>query len=77
LEIPVPEEEEEGDDPRIHPPFEVDIDWKSRRDRARVLELVAGFTMYFTTTAEGGGVMLAMAIGAVGAYFAIRAMLEI
>ncbi|KAE8454452.1 hypothetical protein EG329_000075 [Mollisiaceae sp. DMI_Dod_QoI] len=77
LEIPAPEEEEEGDDPRIHPPFEVDIDWKSRRDRARVLELVAGFTMYFTTTAEGGGLMLAMAIGAIGAYFAIRAMLEI
>ncbi|KAF8854320.1 inositol 5-phosphatase-like protein [Acephala macrosclerotiorum] len=80
IEIPAPTEEEleekAGDDPRLHPPFEVDIDWKSKRDRARILELIVGFTLYFTTTAEGGGVILAMAVGAVGAYFAIRAMLE-
>ncbi|KUJ06315.1 inositol 5-phosphatase-like protein [Mollisia scopiformis] len=75
-EIPAPGEDEDADDPRIHPPFEIDIDWKSKRERARKLELIAGFAMYFTTTLEGGGVMLAMAVGAIGAYFAFRAMLE-
>merc|ERR1712093_441782 len=76
LPIPAPEEDEQGDDPRIHPPFEVNIDWRAKRDRARVLELVTGFAMYFTTTLEGGGVSVAMVLGAVGAFFAIRAMLE-
>lgn len=76
LEIPPPDEEEEADDPRIHPPFEIDIDWKKKREKARMLELIAGFTMYFTTTLEGGGVSLAMVIGAVGAYFAFKALLE-
>lgn len=77
ISIPKPDEDEaDGDkDPRIHPPFDIDINWKSRRQRARVFELVAGFTTYFTTTAEGGGVVVAMLAGAVGAYFAIRALL--
>jgi hypothetical protein len=70
------EEEESGSkDPRINPPFDIDINWKSKRDRARYLELVAGFTMYFTTTAEGAGVVVAAVAGVVGAYFAIRALL--
>jgi hypothetical protein len=76
LEIPSPEEDEEGQDPRLHPPFEIDINWKKKRERARMLELIVGFTMYFTTTVEGGGISLAMIIGAVGAYFAFRAFLE-
>ncbi len=75
VSIPIPEEEEDGDDPRVNPPFAVDIDWKSKRDRARMLELVVGSLMYLTTV-EGGGVVLAMVAGSVGAYFAIRAMLE-
>jgi hypothetical protein len=74
--IPSPDEEQDDDDPRVNPPFEVDIDWKSKRDRARTLELLVGFSMYLTTTVDGGGVMLAMVAGSVGAYFAIRAMLE-
>ncbi|KAH9213861.1 inositol 5-phosphatase-like protein [Leptodontidium sp. 2 PMI_412] len=76
LPIPQPKEDEQGDDPRIHPPFEVNVDWKTKRERARVLELVVGFAMYFTTTLEGGGVTVAMVLGAIGAFFAIRAMLE-
>jgi hypothetical protein len=75
--IPIPEPgEEEMDDPRTNPPFHVDINWKSRRDRARVLELVCGSSMYLTTTAEGGGLLLAMIAGAIGAYLAIKALLE-
>ncbi|KAK0105389.1 hypothetical protein ONS96_004781 [Cadophora gregata f. sp. sojae] len=76
IPIPPPKEDEQGDDPRIHPPFKVNIDWRTKRERARVLELVTGFAMYFTTTLEGGGVSVAMLLGAVGAFFAIRAMLE-
>ncbi|CZS98141.1 related to phosphatidylinositol phosphate phosphatase [Rhynchosporium graminicola] len=76
LPIPPPKEDEEGDDPRIHPPFEINIDWKAKRKRARALELVVGFAMYFTTTLEGGGVSVAMVLGAVGAFFAIKAMVE-
>jgi hypothetical protein len=77
--IPIPSPDEEADhenkDPRANPPFDINIDWKSKRERARILELMAGFTMYFTTTAEGGGVVLAMVAGAIGAYFAIRALI--
>lgn len=75
--IPIPEpEENENDDPRANPPFNVDINWKSKRDRARVLELVSGSSLYLTTTVEGGGITLAMVVGAIGAYLAIKALLE-
>jgi hypothetical protein len=74
--IPAPSEDEEGDDPRIHPPFEINVDWKKKRDRARVLELVAGYSMYLATTWEGRGLVIAMAVGSVGAYFVIKALLE-
>ncbi len=76
IAIPRPKEDEQGDDPRLHPPFEVNIDWRTKRERARVFELVVGFAGYFTTTLEGGGVTIAMIIGAVGAFFAIRTLLE-
>lgn len=76
ISIPAPKEDEQGDDPRIRPPFEVNVDWRVKRERARVLELVVGFAAYFTTTAEGAGVSIAMVLGAVGAFYAIRAMLE-
>jgi hypothetical protein len=75
-QIPAPDEGEKGGDPRIKPPFEINIDWKRKRERARQLELVVGFALYFTTTKEGGAVAAAVLIGVVGAYFAIRAMVE-
>ena len=75
--VPIPEPgEEETDDPRTNPPFNVDINWKSRRDRARVLELISGSSLYLATTAEGGGLVLGMIVGAIGAYLAINALLE-
>ncbi len=75
--VPIPPPvEEHGDDPRIKPPFEININWKRKRERARQLELVVGFALYFTTTKEGGAVAAAVLVGAVGAYFAIRAMVE-
>ena len=66
----------EGDDPRIKPPFKINVDWKRKRERARQLELVVGFALYFTSTKEGGAVAVAVLVGVVGAYFAIRAMIE-
>lgn len=84
LEISVPliswgkpgeEEEARNKDPRVKPPFDIDVNWKTKRDRARTLELIAGYAMYLTTTAEGSGFVIATVVGAVGAYFAIRALL--
>ena len=76
IPIPKPNEEEEAasKDPRVHPPFDIDINWKSRRERARTLELLAGFTLYFTTTGEGNSVVIATIVGVVGGYFALRAL---
>lgn len=70
-----PDEEEASDDPRVNPPFDINIDWKSKREKARRLELMTGFTMYFTTTAEGVGVVVALLAGVVGACFAVKALL--
>jgi hypothetical protein len=77
IPIPKPDEEEEAGskDPRVNPPFDIDINWKSRRERARVLELIVGFMAYFTTTAEGSGVVIATIVGVVGGYFAIKSLL--
>jgi endonuclease/exonuclease/phosphatase family metal-dependent hydrolase len=75
--IPIPEPgDEETDDPRTSPPFNVDINWKSRRDRARILELITGSSLYLTTTVEGGALVLSMIAGAIGAYMAIKVLLE-
>jgi hypothetical protein len=75
IAIPSPREDD-GDDPRVRPTFNLNVNWKEQRKRARMLELISGFTMYFTTTVEGGGIMIAMIVGAVSAYFAIRSIIE-
>lgn len=80
--IPRPPDEEEsqdedggGRDPRVNPPFGINVNWKRERERARILELVAGFAMYFSTTAEGGAIFLVMGLGSIGFFFAVRAIL--
>lgn len=75
LPIPPPPKEEVGDDPRINPPFGVNLDWKTNRERARTLELVSGFATYFASTTEGFSVLAAIIAGMVGAYFAIVTIL--
>lgn len=81
LSVPIisipPPEEEEGDDPRIQPPYEINIDWRRKRERARQLELLVGFALYFTTTKDGAAVATAILMGVVGTFFAIRAMVEL
>ncbi|RDW62202.1 hypothetical protein BP6252_11635 [Coleophoma cylindrospora] len=76
IPIPPPQEEEESDDPRVKPPFNVSPDWKQSRQRARILELFVGFTLYFTTTWEGAAVLVAGVAGIVGGYFVLRAFLN-
>ncbi|KAL3418872.1 endonuclease/Exonuclease/phosphatase [Phlyctema vagabunda] len=68
--------EMETTDPRIEPPFDLDPDWKSKREKARMLELLLGFTFYFTTTWEGAGVLAASIAGIVGSVFVLKAMLD-
>jgi len=75
--IPIPQPDEEEDDSRdvrLEPPYHTDINWKTRRDRARRLEIISGFVTYTTTTVEGVAILLALIGGAVGAVFAYRAM---
>lgn len=76
IPIPNPDEDEEGDDPRINPPFEIDINWKSRRDRARAFELAVGYLAYLSTTMEGGALFLTSVAGVVGTFFAFKLLLE-
>ncbi|KAF7862533.1 hypothetical protein EAF04_007406 [Stromatinia cepivora] len=73
LPIPEPEAGEGGDDPRAHMPFDIDIDWKKKRERARMLEIVVGFTLYFTGTKEGASLFIAMVVGVVGAIYVLKA----
>lgn len=77
VQIPEPTEaDDEADDPRIHPPFTIDANWKLRREKARQLELVVGFGAYFMTTLEGGAVVVATIMGILGGFFALRAILD-
>jgi hypothetical protein len=76
--IPIPEPSEaiaDNKDPRIQPPYDIDIDWKSKLERGRRLELLVGYAAYFTTTPEGATTLFALLAGTVGAYFALRAIL--
>ena len=73
--IPSPSDEDsESQDPRITPPYRVDIDWKKRNDFARNVESLAGYVLYLTTTWEGGVVALACVAGVFGAAFALKSM---
>ncbi|TAQ83332.1 hypothetical protein B7494_g8344 [Chlorociboria aeruginascens] len=73
-QIPRPEGEE-TDDPRVHLPFAIDVNWKAKRDSARSREVIVGFLMYFTTTLEGGIVVIAVAAGALGGFYVLRALI--
>lgn len=76
IPIPSPNEEEESDDPRITPPFSIDIDWKSKRDKARALEVATGYMTYFSTTWEGGALFLLSIAGAIGTVLAFKVLFE-
>ncbi|KAJ5573539.1 uncharacterized protein N7459_007966 [Penicillium hispanicum] len=55
-------------------PFEIDPSWKSRRDTARRKEILVGFMAYLSLTWEGNGLLLASALGMVGAWVVLRSL---
>lgn len=57
------------DNVRIHPPFQIDPEWKEKRARARQRELVVGLMMYLATTAEGNLVLFATVVVGVGGWW--------
>ena len=76
IPVPKPDEEEAASrDPRVKPPFVIDINWRNRRDRARTMELVVGFAAYFAATREGNVIAIATVVGIVGGVYAIRALM--
>lgn len=74
LDIPEPDQDEEDTDPRIKPPFNIDPDWKSNRERARNLEILVGLSMYFTSTRQGIAIVAATALGVTGCYLLLRSL---
>ena len=80
--IPIPEptaaaEEEESskEDVRLVPPFELDPQWKERRETARMKEVVVGLICYLGLTWEGRGLLFAILVGAVGGWVVVRSLL--
>ena len=65
----------EADDVRIHPPFEIDPNWRWNRNVARAEEIAVGLVAYLGLTWEGNGVLLALLVGAVGAWAIIGNMM--
>ena len=66
-----------SEDVRLSPPFELDMNWNSKRSAARRKELVVGLLAYLGLTWEGNGLLVATIIGAVGGYFIIKSLLAV
>jgi hypothetical protein len=73
----IPEPANGQDDIRLHPPFEINPDWKSRRAIARRKEIVVGLAAYLTLTWEGNGLLLATVIGGISGWLVIRSLLAV
>jgi len=56
-------------------PYNIDVDWKTKRERARVLELVAGYTSYYTTTTDGIVLVVGVLAAIAAAYFGLKVLL--
>lgn len=74
LAIPEPDPEEDDLDPRVRPPFNIDPDWKSNRERARNLEMLVGLSMYFTCTRQGITILAATTLGVAGCYLILKSL---
>ncbi|QDS69300.1 hypothetical protein FKW77_002721 [Venturia effusa] len=59
-------------DLREHPPFEISTDWRSRRARARSLEILVGIASYLALTYEGYAILVGIVGGAFGGYMLMR-----
>ncbi|KAL9030806.1 MAG: hypothetical protein Q9196_001103 [Gyalolechia fulgens] len=74
--IPTPDGDQ-GGDVRIRPPFGNDPLWKEKRKLARRKEVLVGLLAYLCLTGEGNGILLALAVGALGGWIIVRSMLEV
>lgn len=80
LPIPEPTEEERErlkSDVRITPPFDRAPDWRAKRTLARKEELMAGYSMFFTSTWEGWLIVIGTLAGFVGGYFLLKAGFDV
>ena len=64
------------DDIRLTPPFKLDPRWKSRRDIARMKEVLVGLLCYLGLTWEGRGALFAVVVGAVGGWVVVWSLLQ-
>ncbi|KAF7716437.1 Uncharacterized protein PECH_003842 [Penicillium ucsense] len=55
-------------------PFQIDPQWRSRRDAARRKEIVVGVLAYLGMTWEGNGMVLASFAGLIGAWMVLRSL---
>lgn len=77
--IPEPSEEQEREaktDVRLVPPCGLNVLWMEQREAARTKEVVVGIAAYLGLTWEGRGMLLAIVVGALGGWAAIRAFLQ-
>ena len=74
--IPSPDDEDIDGDLRLHPPFPINPEWRKKRAAARRKEIVVGLGAYFSLTWEGRGVLLAVLIGALGAWALVQSMVK-
>ncbi len=71
--MPIPEpEDEESEDSRVRPPFEMVRDWKERRAKARKEELMLGIGGFLTATWEGWCIALGTLAGIMVVYFLFK-----
>lgn len=74
--IPPPNEEDLDRDLRLHPPYAINPIWRQKRAAARRKEIVVGLGAYISLTWEGRGILLAILIGALGAWAVVQSMIK-
>ena len=70
-----PEGNVNDDDVRRRPPFPIDPAWQEKRSSSRSKELMVGYLGYLSMTWQGGGLVLATVVGAVGVWVVLRTLL--
>ncbi|GFN12344.1 putative inositol 5-phosphatase [Aspergillus tubingensis] len=58
-------------------PFPIDPEWETKRTAARRKELAVGFLAYLALTWEGNGLLLASAVGLLGAWLVLQSFFNV
>lgn len=74
LSVPLKPNEDGDDNLGIQSPFNIDPDWRSKRARARTLELVSGLALFLISTREGLVILTASVIGITGSYLVLKSL---